>query len=89
MCFDFVKRLSLWSIQFGSIGMIKVKVPELMSSKGWSVSDLMRKANLAYKTAHRLSKGMGDSISFDVLNSLCEVFDVQVKDILEYVADKK
>jgi len=68
--------------------MIKVKVPELMSANGWNVSDLMRKANIAYTTAHRLSKGMGDSISFEVLNSICEVFDVQVKDILEYVPDK-
>ena len=69
--------------------MIKVKVPELMNTKGWNVSDLMRKANVAYKTAYRLSKGMGDSISFEVLNSLCEVFDVQVKDVLEYIPDKK
>ena len=69
--------------------MIKVKVPELMNSKGWNVSDLMQKANVAYKTAYRLSKGMGDSISFEVLNSLCEVFGVQVKDILEYIPDKK
>ena len=68
--------------------MIKVKVPELMDSKGWNVSDLMRKANIAYKTAHRLSKGMGDSISFDVLSSLCEIFDVDVKDVLEYIPDK-
>jgi DNA-binding Xre family transcriptional regulator len=69
--------------------MIKVKVPELMNAKGWSVSDLMRKANIAYKTAHRLARGGGDSISFEVLTSLCELFDVQVKDILEYVPEKK
>ena len=69
--------------------MIKFKVPELMSKKGWNASDLMRKANLAYRTAYRLSKGKGDSISFEVLNSLCEVFDVKVQDILEYVPDKK
>jgi len=68
--------------------MIKVKVPELMQKKDWNVSDLMRKANVAYKTAHRLSKGEGDSISFEVLNSLCKIFDVQVKDVLEYVPDK-
>jgi len=68
--------------------MIKDKVPELMQKKDWNVSDLMRKANVAYKTAHRLSKGEGDSISFEVLNSLCKIFDVQVKDVLEYVPDK-
>lgn len=69
--------------------MIKLKVPELMNKKGLSITDLMRQANIAYTTAHRISKGKADSISFEVLNSLCEVFNVQVKDILEYIPDKK
>lgn len=69
--------------------MIKIKVAELMNEKGWNISDLMRKANLSYKTAHRLSKGKGDSISFEVLNSLCEIFDAKLQDVLEYVPDKK
>ncbi len=69
--------------------MIKLKVPELMNKKGLSITDLMRQANIAYTTAHRISKGKADSISFEVLNSLCEVFDVQVKDVLEYIPDKK
>jgi putative transcriptional regulator len=73
----------------GVTHMIKLKVPELMSKKSISITDLMRQANIAYTTAHRISKGKADSISFQVLNSLCEVFDVQVKDILEYVPDKK
>jgi DNA-binding Xre family transcriptional regulator len=64
--------------------MIKVKVSKLMKSKGWNVSDLMHKANLAYTTADRLAKGKGDSISYDVLDSLCEVFNVEIKDILEH-----
>ncbi len=68
--------------------MIKIKVPELMKKKGWNVSDLMRNAGVAYTTAHRLSKGEGDSISFEVLNNLCRIFDAQVKDILEYLPDK-
>ena len=69
--------------------MIKLKVPELMTQKGLSITDLMRQANIAYTTAHRISKGKADSISFEVLNSLCEVFNVQVKDILEYIPDQK
>ena len=67
--------------------MIKVKVPELMKRKGLNATDLMRKANIAYGTALRLSKGEGDAITFDVLESLCKLFEVQVKDVLEYVPD--
>jgi DNA-binding Xre family transcriptional regulator len=69
--------------------MIKLKVPELMEKKGLNITDLMRKANIAYSTAYRISKGKADSISFEVLNSLCEAFDVQVQDVLEYRPDRK
>lgn len=64
--------------------MIKVKVPELMQKKGWNATDLMRKANIAYGTALRLSKGEAEAISFDVLNSICSLFEVKVEDVLEY-----
>ncbi len=69
--------------------MIKVKVLNLMNAKGWTITDLMRNAKIAYTTAHHLVKGSPTGISFEVLSSLCEVFDVEIKDILEYVPDKK
>lgn len=69
--------------------MIKVKVPHLMKKNGMNATDLMRKANIAYVTALRLSKGEAQAISFEVLESLCKLFEVQVKDILEYLPDKK
>ena len=64
--------------------MIKVKVPELLKERGLNATDLMRKANIAYATAYRLSKGEGTAISFDVLGALCEFFEVPVEEILEY-----
>ena len=68
--------------------MIKVKVPELLKERGLNATDLMRKANIAYATAYRLSKGQGTAISFDVLDVLCEFFEVQVEEILEYQPKK-
>ena len=68
--------------------MIKVKVPELLKERGLNATDLMRKANIAYATAYRLSKGQGTAISFDVLSSLCDFFEVPVEKILEYEAEK-
>jgi DNA-binding Xre family transcriptional regulator len=65
--------------------MIKVKVPELLKQKGWNATDLMRKGNIAYATALRLSKGQAEAISFEVLESLCKLFEVRVEDVLEYV----
>jgi DNA-binding Xre family transcriptional regulator len=68
---------------------IKVKVPELLKKQGMNATDMSRKANIAYATAYRLSKGKGSAISFDVLDALCKLFDVQVEDILECVPDKQ
>lgn len=59
-----------------------------MEKHDMNVSDLMRKADIAYTTAHRLYTGNGDSVSYEVLNSICKLFNVQVKDILEYVPDE-
>jgi len=59
-----------------------------MKERGLNATDLMRKANIAYATAYRLSKGEGTAISFDVLEALCEFFEVPVEHILEYRPDK-
>jgi DNA-binding Xre family transcriptional regulator len=67
---------------------IKVNVPELLKERGLNATDLMRKANIAYATAYRLSKGQGTAISFDVLEALCEFFEVPVEKILEYQPEK-
>jgi DNA-binding Xre family transcriptional regulator len=67
---------------------IKVKVPELLKERGLNATDLMRKANIAYATAYRLSKGQGTAISFDVLDSLCKFFEVSIDKILEYLPER-
>ena len=68
---------------------IRVKVPELLEKHQINATDLMRQANIAYGTAFKLAKGKGKGISFDVLTSLCKLFDVEVGEILEYIPDKE
>ncbi len=68
--------------------MIKVKVPELLKKHEMNATDLMRQANISYATAHKLSKGRGKGMSFQVLSSLCELFDVPVEEILEFLPSK-
>ena len=69
--------------------MIRLKVPELLKQKGWNATDLMRKGNIAYGTALRLSKGEGNGITFDVLESICQLFEVEISEVLEYVPSKR
>ena len=68
--------------------MIKNKVPELLKRHEMNATDLMRQANISYVTAHKLSKGKGKGMSFQLLNSLCELFDVTVGEILEFTPDE-
>ena len=68
--------------------MIKIKIPHLLEKNNMNATDLFRKGNIAYRTALRLSKGEGSRISFEVLQNLCELFEVGVDEILEYVPDK-
>ena len=68
--------------------MIKNKVPELLKRHKMNATDLMRQANISYVTAHKLSKGKGKGMSFQLLNSLCELFDVTVGEILEFTPDE-
>ncbi len=63
-------------------------MPELLKERGLNATDLMRKANIAYATAYRLSKGQGTAISFDVLDALCKFFDVSIDKILEYLPER-
>jgi DNA-binding Xre family transcriptional regulator len=73
----------------GEDAMIVVNVPRLLEKNQFNATDLMRKGNIAYATALRLSKGEASAISFDVLNNLCELFQVGVGEILEYRPDPK
>lgn len=67
--------------------MIKLKVPELLKQNKMNATDLMREAKIAYATAYRLSKGQATAISFDVLETLCRLFNVPVQEIIEYIPE--
>jgi DNA-binding Xre family transcriptional regulator len=67
---------------------IKVKIPELLKERGMNTSDLMYGARLAQGTAYRLAEGDAEAMTFDVLISLCNFFNVGVGDILEFMLDE-
>lgn len=67
-------------------GAIRVLVPGLLEERGLTGIDLMYGARLAPATAYRLADGKAQRMSFDVLISLCNFFEVGVDGILEFVA---
>lgn len=61
------------------------KLFDLLSRRGFNRSDLKAEVGLSSTTITKLSKG--ESVTTDTILRICERFDVQPGDIMEYVAD--
>ena len=70
--------------------MVRLRVAELMKVRRISAYALAKGAGLNYPTAYRLSRPAGDFQRLEVktLNRLCEFFDVQPGDLLEWLPDR-
>ena len=65
-------------------GQIKLKLSEVMETRGVTRMDLVRGADISYPTAFRLVKGEADAITFRTLANLCDMLKVEVGDLLVY-----
>jgi putative transcriptional regulator len=64
--------------------MIKNRVGELLKSNGLSVADLHRGTGLSYDNAWHLANQDVSRIEFKTLARLCEFFECQPGDLLQY-----
>ncbi len=69
--------------------MIATRLTELLDARGKSIYWLSKETGMAYSTMYRLKKSNTDSISFRVLEKICEVLGCEPGDILVRVPDKK
>ncbi|EQB3101496.1 helix-turn-helix domain-containing protein [Clostridium botulinum] len=67
--------------------MIKIKIDEILEDKERNIAWLSRKTNISYKTLHSLINNKTSSISFDVLEKVCETLECDFNSILEIVKD--
>jgi len=65
-------------------GTVRLRVPELLQERGWTVAEFARRADLVYNTASWLSRGYYDRIGLTTIAKLCEVFGVEPGDLFEY-----
>lgn len=70
---------------------VRLRVAELMKARGISAYALGKGAGLTYPTAYRLSRRSGEfgRLEAETLNRLCEFFNVQPGNLLEWVPDRK
>ena len=67
--------------------MIKTKIPELLASRGKSLYWLWKETGISYPALVKLRDSKTDSISFRVLESLCEALECEPGDVLIKVPD--
>jgi len=69
--------------------MIKCHLSTMMGTRKLKISDLVSEAGLSRSTVTGLYHETTQRFDGPVLGKLCEVFDCQVGDLLEYVPDQE
>jgi putative transcriptional regulator len=70
-------------------GMIKTKINELLAAQGKSLYWLSKQADIAYPTLLKLRDSKTESISFRVLENICNVLDCELGDVLVRAPESK
>ncbi len=63
------------------------KVKELIDSQGISIYEFRKRTGIANRTAYDLYHNSGQYPGPGVMDKICEAFNVQPGDILEYVRE--
>lgn len=69
--------------------MVKIKLQEVLDKHERPLKWVSDKTGISYSTLHKLNSGNTSSISFDVLEKVCNLFSIQPNDILEITPNKK
>lgn len=71
--------------------MVRLKLAALMEARGVNGYQLAKATKLTEPRVYRLAdpKGRFERLEADALNALCEYFDVQPGELIEWVPDKK
>ena len=69
--------------------MIIINIDVMLAKKKMSVSDLTDQLGLTFANVSLLKNGKLKGIKFETLDKLCEIFECQPSDLLEYKPNKK
>ncbi len=69
-------------------GTVRLRVPELLAARGWTITEFAERSGLAYNTASALARGYYSRIGFDIIAKLCEVFSVTPGQLFSYTTEE-
>lgn len=68
--------------------MIKIKLNEVLQQKNKTKMWLTEQTGITGINLSKLSRGLTNSIRFDVLSKICDALDCKVEDILENIKEE-
>lgn len=80
---------SIVSHHYGEYGHVKVKLAELLKSRGVTRNRLRTLTDVNYDAITRYYKGEIERADLDFLAKVCYALDCKVEDILEYEAPEE
>jgi len=64
-------------------GTARLRVPQLLQARGWSISELMRRSGLSYPTVWQLARGKNKGpISLDTALAIARAFEVSLAELM-------
>lgn len=67
--------------------MIIVKLQDVLDKHERNLAWVERKTGISYTTLAKFNKNKTTSVSYDVLDKLCDLFDCNVEELVEHVKD--
>ncbi|WP_330573981.1 helix-turn-helix domain-containing protein [Criibacterium bergeronii] len=72
----------------GVILLVKIHLSRILGEKRMSQKELSEKTGIRRATINEMYHELVERINLDYLSKMCEVLNVKIEDILEYIPDK-
>lgn len=69
--------------------MIKIHLSKILGERRMSQKELAEKTNIRRATINEMYHELVERVNLDYLSRICEVLNIKIEDLLEYVPDKK
>lgn len=69
--------------------MIKIHLSKILGERRMSQKELAEKTNIRRATINEMYHELVERVNLDYLSRICQVLNIKIEDLLEYVPDKK
>jgi putative transcriptional regulator len=70
------------------MGIIRLRVRELASEKGWTIKEVSDRSGVVYSTLRTYARSPGMTmVDFTAIRKLARTFDVMIEDLVEVLED--